>query len=264
MPSVNEHNMIRMEVEQKIEDILNPNFNGLGPATSLREAKTTVVTRDQQTVLIGGLMSDRSTETVLKVPILGDIPILGFFFRSSTKQKQKSNIIIALTPYVISEPGDLRRIAEKKMRERREFIERFTAFQDTAALESDVDYSKKRGLLEEINRSVREIESEESEMRGIRERDSQDRESPIEPPLAVKWGGTSNANFRRASTSSTPALQSTAADSSTPLVAPSATGGAPPEVQSTQTPVAAPAGPASASPAPPPLPAPVLPPPAAP
>lgn len=193
VPSVNEHNMIRMEVEAKIEDVLSQNYNGLGPATSLREAKTTVNTRDQQTVLLGGLMSDRNSENVTKVPILGDIPILGFFFRSTTTQKQKSNIIIALTPYVISEPSDLRRIAEKKMRERREFIERFTAFRDTASLESDVDYSKKRGLLAEINRSVLEIESEESEMRDIRKRDSQDRETPIEPPSVVKWPTVSNA-----------------------------------------------------------------------
>jgi general secretion pathway protein D len=230
VPSVNEHNMIRMEVEQKIEDILNPNFNGLGPATSLREAKTTVVTRDQQTVLIGGLMSDRSTETVLKVPILGDIPILGFFFRSSTKQKQKSNIIIALTPYVISEPSDLRRIAEKKMRERREFIERFTAFQDTASLESDVDYSKKRGLLEEINRSVREIESEESEMRDIRKRDAQDRETPIEPPSAVKWSPVNSSRPLRSSMP-TPPVESPPQSTSPSLPPPA------PEVQSAPPPV---------------------------
>jgi len=225
VPSVNEHNMIRMEVEQKIEDILNPNFNGLGPATSLREAKTTVVTRDQQTVLIGGLMSDRSTETVLKVPILGDIPILGFFFRSSTKSKQKSNIIIALTPYVISEPSDLRRIAEKKMRERREFIERFTAFQDTASLEQDVDYSKKRGLLEEINRSVREIESEESEMRDIRKRDAQDRESPIEPPSALSWSPVNSSRPMRTSMPMPPV--ESPPQSSSPFIPPPA-----PEVQS--------------------------------
>ncbi|MDX2021508.1 MAG: type II secretion system secretin GspD [Deltaproteobacteria bacterium] len=235
VPSVNEHNMIRMEVEQKIEDILSENFNNLGPATSLREAKTTVVTRDQQTVLIGGLMSDRTSESVTKVPILGDIPILGFFFRNNTKRKQKSNIIIALTPYVISEPSDLRRIAEKKMRERREFIERFTAFQDTAALESDVDYSKKRGLLEEINRSVREIEGEESEMREIRDRDAQDREVPIEPPMAVKWGQPGSRPARATTIMSpAPAAGEAAPQSAPPPVAPT------PEAQPAPPPGAAP------------------------
>ena len=79
-PHVNEHDMIRLEVDEEIQDIISPNFNGLGPATSKRTAKTTVVARDQQTIVIGGLMSDHNVERVTKIPFLGDIPILGFFF----------------------------------------------------------------------------------------------------------------------------------------------------------------------------------------
>ena len=70
-------------------------------------------------------MSDKVINTVTKVPLLGDIPILGFFFRNSTKKVVKTNLIIALTPYVISDMSDLRRVLEKKMKERREFVERF-------------------------------------------------------------------------------------------------------------------------------------------
>ena len=70
-------------------------------------------------------MSDKVINTVTKVPLLGDIPILGFFFRSSTKKVVKTNLIIALTPYVIKDMSDLRRVLEKKMKERREFVERY-------------------------------------------------------------------------------------------------------------------------------------------
>ena len=133
-------------------------------------------------MVIGGLMSDRVTDTVQKVPILGDIPVLGFFFRNTTKQTVKSNIIIALTPYVIDDMDDLRRVADKKMRERREFIERFSANEDQARLESNIDYRRKRGMLEEINRSAREIDDEESALRRIRERDLMDESTPIELP----------------------------------------------------------------------------------
>src|SRR4030095_6668888 len=104
--------------------------NGLGPATSKRAAKTTVVARDQQTVVIGGLMTHRASETMKKIPILGDIPVIGFFFRSTTKTTVKKNIIIAITPYVISDLSDLRRVAAHKLRERREFIERYSAVAD--------------------------------------------------------------------------------------------------------------------------------------
>ena len=58
-PSINEYDMIRMEVDQEISDIAERNFGGLGPSTTKRTAKTTVITKDQQTVIIGGLMNDR-------------------------------------------------------------------------------------------------------------------------------------------------------------------------------------------------------------
>jgi general secretion pathway protein D len=182
IPSVNEYNMIRLDVDVEISDLASPNFNGLGPATTKRTAKTPVVCKDQQTVIIGGLMSDRQSDTVSKIPVLGDIPVLGFFFRSTSKQLVKSNIIIALTPYVITDMEDLRRVAEKKMRERREFIERFSAVEDKADFDAAIDYRRKRGMLEEINRASREIDDEEAALRVIRERELQDESTPIEPP----------------------------------------------------------------------------------
>src|SRR5204862_7132661 len=123
-PHVNEHDMVRLEVDEKISE-LAPGPSNLGPSTSERTAKTIVVAKDQQTILIGGLMSDKVIDSVTKIPLLGDIPIIGFFFRSSTKHVVKTNLIIALTPYVSSDMSDLRRVLEKKMKERREFVERF-------------------------------------------------------------------------------------------------------------------------------------------
>jgi len=185
LPSVNEHNVIRLDVEQEVSDVEAANYNGLGPATSKRSTKTTVVARDQQTVVIGGLMSDRASETITKVPILGDIPVIGFFFRSSSRDMKKTNIIIAITPYVISDLSDLRRVAEKKMRERREFIERYSSLEDRVVLDQDLDFRRKRGMLEEVNKAVREMEDEERELRQIRERDETEDSTPIEPTLTA-------------------------------------------------------------------------------
>ena len=149
-PHVNESDMVRLELEQEVSDIASQNFNGLGPSTSKRTAKTVVVVRDQQTVVIGGLMSDRVIDSVSKVPLLGDIPILGYFFKYSSKTKQKTNLLIVLTPYVIRDQSDLRRIFKRKLEERREFIERNTTFTHSE-IRADVDYRHKRGLLSEIN-----------------------------------------------------------------------------------------------------------------
>ncbi len=182
-PSVNESDMIRLDVDQEISDVTSPNYNNLGPATSKRSIKTTIVVGDQQTVVIGGLMADRTSQTVQKIPILGDIPVLGVLFRNTSTEVKKSNILIALTPYVISDLSDLRRVAEEKLRERREFIDRYSALKDNAKLGTmEIDYHRKRGMLEEINRSVRAMVKDVATLRKIRERDMQDESQPIEPP----------------------------------------------------------------------------------
>ncbi len=186
-PHVNEHDVIRLEVDEKISE-LAPGSSNLGPSTSERTAKTTIVAKDQQTVLIGGLMSDKSISSVTKVPILGDIPILGFFFRSTTKKIVKTNLIIALTPYVINDQSDLRRVLEKKMKERREFIERFGG-QERPDPQGAYDYRRKRGMLEEINRAAREIEKEEDELVQLRIRDDKDFSGPIELPVGAGVSG---------------------------------------------------------------------------
>jgi general secretion pathway protein D len=208
-PHVNEHDLIRLEVDEKISE-LAPGSSNLGPSTSERTAKTIVVAKDQQTVLIGGLMSDKVINSVTKIPILGDIPILGFFFRNTTKHTVKTNLIIALTPYVINDQSDLRRVLEKKMKERREFIERFGG-EERPNPEKDFDYRRKRGMLEEINVAAREIEGEEKELRDLQIKEAQDQSGPVDLPLGP------GENVAPAPMPSAP-----------PPVTPGATGGAPP------------------------------------
>ncbi len=181
-PHVNEHDVIRLEVDVKDSELAAGGSPTLGPSTSERSAKSIVVAKDQQTILIGGLMSDKVINSVVKIPLLGDIPILGFFFRNTTKHIVKTNLIIALTPYVINDQSDLRRVLEKKMKERREFVERFGG-EERPNLEANIDYRRKRGMLEEINRAARDIEKEEAEMDAIRLKDAMDESGPVDLPV---------------------------------------------------------------------------------
>ncbi len=186
-PHVNEHDIIRLEVDEKISE-LAPGSSNLGPSTSERTAKTIVVAKDQQTILIGGLMSDKIINSVTKIPLLGDIPILGFFFRNTTKHVVKTNLIIALTPYVINDQSDLRRVLEKKMHERREFVERFGG-EERPNIESEIDYRRKRGMLEEINRAVREVAREEDDMDRIQRQQAMDESGPVDLPVGPGMNG---------------------------------------------------------------------------
>ena len=185
-PSVNEQNLIRLDVEQEISDVTSKNYNNMGPATSKRTTKTTVVARDQQTVVIGGLMADRIEETSTKIPILGDIPVLGFFFRTTSKVMKKTNIIIAITPYVVNDLNDLRLVADRKLRERREFIDKYSTIEDNRKIGGNENYRRKRGMLEEINRTAREMEEDERRLGLIRDMEHQDENTLLEPSAGMR------------------------------------------------------------------------------
>jgi general secretion pathway protein D len=170
-PQINASANIRLDIDLQIEDIASPDFNGFGPSWSTRSIKDTVVVRDQETVVIGGLMQDRTQNNESKIPLLGDIPVLGYLFKYQTKSKVKTNLLVMLTPYVIREQSDLARIKEKRMREQREFVRTFTSF-DQLEKDEDIDYRRKRGLLDEINQSIAQVDREieirrELENRGV-------------------------------------------------------------------------------------------------
>lgn len=84
----------------------------VGPTTTKRSTETSIIIRDAQTVVIGGLIQEKSEETITKVPLLGDIPILGWLFKSRGVSKNKTNLIVFLTPYVVREDGELKKITE--------------------------------------------------------------------------------------------------------------------------------------------------------
>jgi len=81
--------------------------NALAPVVNSRLADTVVVVPDGQTVVIGGLMQTQVLESESKIPLLGDIPYLGNAFKRKTKQNQKTELMIFLTPMVIAAPGQL-------------------------------------------------------------------------------------------------------------------------------------------------------------
>jgi len=152
-PHVNDSDQVRLEIDEGISEAGAPLQGSLGaiPITK-RNAKTTLVVRDQQTVVIGGLMREVETNGRTKIPILGDIPVLGALFRTTKTVKQKTNLLLVLTPYIIRDQDDLRAIFERKMQERQEFLDRYFVFGDSA-WEPPKDFSRANGLVEDIRQS---------------------------------------------------------------------------------------------------------------
>jgi len=160
-PHINANNEVRLEIEEEISE-QGATSGTLGVVSiNRRTARTEVMVRDQQTIVIGGLMRDAIQNSEDKVPVLGDIPILGALFRKTSKQKRKTNLLLILTPYIIRDPGDLREIFERKMQERQQMIDRYFVFGEDK-FEPHIDYTRTRGLVAEI---VNEIDGVEEEIK---------------------------------------------------------------------------------------------------
>ena len=115
-PSINKEGLVNMIVTPQIttrtgetvqisEDLFPEVF-------ATRSADTRVAVRDGQTIVIGGLIEDQITDTVRKIPLLGDIPIAGHLFKRTIKEKSKTELLIFLTPHVAKEAADLTPIYE--------------------------------------------------------------------------------------------------------------------------------------------------------
>jgi general secretion pathway protein D len=142
-PHINEHNKVRLDIKQEIEDVAPDQPQSGTPTTSHRSVKTVVTLDDQQTVILGGLMRDNKTESEAKFPILGDIPILGWLFKNRSKKDIKQNLLLVLTPYIIRSSDDFQRIFQRKMNEYEEFSAEF--YGELPEYRAHIDYSKKAG-----------------------------------------------------------------------------------------------------------------------
>ncbi len=111
-PQINESDHVKLKIYQEISQVSpqqpqGVNVNQQGLVTRKRSAKTTVVVKDRQTVVIGGLISSQESFSDTKVPILGDIPVIGWFFKSRKKTITKTDLLIFITPYIVKNDQDL-------------------------------------------------------------------------------------------------------------------------------------------------------------
>ncbi|MCL4145718.1 UNVERIFIED_CONTAM: hypothetical protein GTU68_051498 [Idotea baltica] len=101
-PQINEGDNIKMEIEQEVSDVSSTSVTGASDiTTNKRSIKTTVLVEDGQTLVLGGLIDDKIGETHDKVPLLGDIPLLGSLFRYRTSTKSKRNLMVFMHPTIL-------------------------------------------------------------------------------------------------------------------------------------------------------------------
>ncbi len=193
-PQVNDSNQVRLEIAEEISEV-GANVGGTSGAFQIgkRTAHTKLVVADQQTIVIGGLIRNVVGRTEEKVPVLGDIPVLGALFRKRTNQNEKRNLILVLTPYIIRSQSDLRTIYERKMQERQEYLDRYFVFSEASEYNPPKDWSRTNGLVEDIRQAYAAVEEQRrlQEMLRPKETLGHDPQTPIELPQRMPSPGTS-------------------------------------------------------------------------
>ena len=104
-PQISEGGTVRLQIYQEVSSI-DDKANAAGVITNKRAVESTVLVDDKQIVVIGGLIQDTVNDGVQKVPVLGDIPILGALFRYKTRSHSKTNLMIFLRPTLVRNSGD--------------------------------------------------------------------------------------------------------------------------------------------------------------
>ncbi|MEM6289914.1 MAG: secretin N-terminal domain-containing protein [Myxococcota bacterium] len=131
------------------QEASNNNYRTLTRSLDLKK----VVAHPGQPLVLGGLTREVEGISDGRVPGLGSIPVLGWLFRKRARRKEKVSLLMVMVPHLIESPADARRIHLRRMQERQEFIERYTAF-ERRGLDTHVNYRKKSGLLSAVGVAV--------------------------------------------------------------------------------------------------------------
>jgi len=150
-PYVKSREEVRFEIFQEIHDLgeIKKIGNSNQPIIRTKSIKTTVLARDQQIVIIGGLTHHRKSKIEEKVPFLGDLPILGWFFKNVSSKIQRRNLVLMFTATLIKNKVDEEFIYKKKLREREAIAYLFNEG-SVFYYNPDINYDQKVGPLRSL------------------------------------------------------------------------------------------------------------------
>jgi general secretion pathway protein D len=113
-PQINEGDAMKLNIEQEISSIADSVVGASDLITNKRSIKTTVMVDDGDVVVLGGLIEEQINESVQKVPLLGDIPLLGYLFRSTGADVRKQNLMVFIHPVILRDPAVTQRYTNSK------------------------------------------------------------------------------------------------------------------------------------------------------
>ncbi|EKP0277689.1 MULTISPECIES: GspD family T2SS secretin variant ExeD [Aeromonas] len=149
-PQINEGDSVLLNIEQEVSSVAQKQATGtadLGPTFDTRTIKNAVLVKSGETVVLGGLMDEQTQEKVSKVPLLGDIPVLGYLFRATNNTTSKRNLMVFIRPTILRDANVYSGISSNK-------YTMFRAEQIEAAAQENYLTSPKRQVLPEYGQDV--------------------------------------------------------------------------------------------------------------
>jgi len=108
-PRISSDNKVTLETKVILEDVVPGSTVGL-PTTTKREIETTAIVDNGESIILGGLVKDKRNNSLSKIPLLGDLPLIGIPFRYRDKQNVKVSLAVLLTPYIVNKSADLAKL----------------------------------------------------------------------------------------------------------------------------------------------------------
>ena len=147
-PRISADNKVSLEVSVISEDVIGGAAGQ--PTTTKREVTTSSIVMNGETVIIGGLSKDKVSDEMIKIPLLGDIPILGIPFRHTSTKHDKTSLVIMLTPYIVNKSEDLAAL--------RNALGKLSILEDELALEFEQKHLNGKYIPQEtISKPVSEV-----------------------------------------------------------------------------------------------------------
>ena len=121
-PNISYSDYVTMKIELDADEISDKDPDTKLPILSKRKTSQSVTVKNGQTIVISGLVKTNESKTFRKIPLFGDIPIIGWLFRNSTMTKTQNNLVIFVTAHIVHGPNDLAKIYQTKIKERDELL----------------------------------------------------------------------------------------------------------------------------------------------
>lgn len=126
-PQISPNNTVILKIDQKDNSLANPSNPGITPVENTNSIKTTVMVRSGDILVLGGLLKHDDSLGSSKVPILGDIPVLGNLFHFKNNSMQKNNLMVFIKPVILNNPADSKRETDKRYKYMRYQEQRFAS-----------------------------------------------------------------------------------------------------------------------------------------